>query len=380
LCILRGGKESSYMQRFILLASLAAVVAGGCGGSQQKKSETALANATTPVATPAGERAATQPVPTGFFSVTPGLMVEDVDAALSFYSQAFGAITTFKIPGIDGKTEHAQIKLGDSTVMVALYHPSDRKDELKPPKKLGGTPGSLNYAVEDVDAVFQRAVAAGAQIMMPVKNQFWGDRWGMLQDPFGHQWGIGTSKVKLSDAQMRQLAPLAFQPQGQRDIDKAWKNAPKADGYKQKDHHDITPALHVKDPSKAMDFYKSGLGAEEREKMNMRDGRLMHAEIKVGDSIVMLGEEMPEYGVKSPISLDGSSFFLYVYLPEVDKATTQAKRGGAAKIEGPSDMFWGDRVSFVVDPSGHVWTLATHTRDVTPEEMKQALKQMGHKQ
>ena len=132
----------------------------------------------------------------------------------------------------------------------------------------------------------------------------------------------------------------------------------------------VTPSLTVRDGAKAIDFYKKAFGAQERMRLPGPDGRLMHAELKVGDSIVMLGEEMPEMGCKAPVSVGAVSSSLYVYVPDVDAAFKRAVEAGAKAIMPPADMFWGDRFGTVEDPSGHRWGLATHKEDPSPAEME----------
>jgi PhnB protein len=135
-------------------------------------------------------------------------------------------------------------------------------------------------------------------------------------------------------------------------------------------YHTLTPSLTVKDGAKAIDFYKKAFGAEERMRLPGPDGRLMHAELKVGNSIVMLGEEMPEMGCKAPVSVGAVSSSLYVYVPDVDAAFKRAVEAGAKALMPPADMFWGDRFGTVEDPSGHRWGLATHKEDPSPAEME----------
>lgn len=130
-----------------------------------------------------------QPIPDGYHTLTPYLTVEDGAAALAFYAEAFGAEELFRMDGPEGKIGHAEMKIGDSTFMFA--------DEVeawgnRSPHSLGGTPISLMIYVEDVDAVFQRAIDAGATEVMAVKDHFYGDRSGTVEDPFGHQWSIST--------------------------------------------------------------------------------------------------------------------------------------------------------------------------------------------
>ena len=135
-------------------------------------------------------------------------------------------------------------------------------------------------------------------------------------------------------------------------------------------YHTLQIYLAVEDASKAIDFYKQAFGAKERMRLAGPDGRLMHAELLVGDSIVMLGEEMPEMGCKAPVSVGAVSSSLYVYVPDVDAAFNRAVQAGAKALMPPADMFWGDRFGTVEDPSGHRWGLATHKEDPSPAEME----------
>lgn len=137
--------------------------------------------------------------------------------------------------------------------------------------------------------------------------------------------------------------------------------------------HTITPAIIVRDGAKAIDFYKKAFGAKELERMDGPGGKVMHAEIQIGDSIFFLGEEMPEMGAFSPDSTGGKTTgSLHLYVQNVDEAFNQAVNAGAKAAMPVADMFWGDRYGKVVDPFGHTWGLATHVKDLTPEEMKKA--------
>jgi PhnB protein len=137
-----------------------------------------------------------------------------------------------------------------------------------------------------------------------------------------------------------------------------------------KGYHSVTPYLVVDDAAKAIDFYQRAFGAKEIMRMATPNGKVSHAEIQIGDSMVMLSEEMPGSGAKSPRSLGGSPVGIFLYLENVDSVFNQAKSAGA-KVEMPlADMFWGDRYGKLVDPFGHLWSLATHKEDVAPEEMK----------
>lgn len=138
----------------------------------------------------------------------------------------------------------------------------------------------------------------------------------------------------------------------------------------------VTPHLVVKGAAAALDFYKKAFGAEECIRMPAPDGRIMHAEIKIGDSIVMLADEFPEWGMppRNPQALGGTSVTLHTYVPDVDASFERASEAGCTVAMPPTDMFWGDRYGKVVDPFGHEWAIATHKVDLSPEEMAEAAK------
>lgn len=149
-----------------------------------------------------------KPVPDGFHSVTPYLTVRGAGEALAFYQKAFGAKELFRMPGPDGKRlMHAEMKIGDSIVMLSDEFPEYGG---KSAQTLNGSPVSLFVYVEDVDAVFNQAVAAGATVEMPLENQFWGDRYGKLVDPFGHKWGLATHIEDVPPEELGKRAAAAF--------------------------------------------------------------------------------------------------------------------------------------------------------------------------
>ena len=140
----------------------------------------------------------TNPIPEGYNSVTPYLVVDDAAKAIEFYKQAFGAEEKFRMPMGD-RIGHAEIKIGDSFVMLADEFPE--MDHLGP-KARGGTTVSLLVYVNDVDNAFKTAIDAGAKLLRPLENQFWGDRMGSLTDPFGHQWSLATHVEDISEEEM----------------------------------------------------------------------------------------------------------------------------------------------------------------------------------
>ena len=140
-----------------------------------------------------------KPIPEGYHTVTPYLIVHDAAQALDFYVRAFGAKEMLRYDAPGGKIGHAEILLGDSYIMLADEYP---EMGIKSAKSIGGTPVSIALYVEDVDRLFNQAVAAGATVVRPVADQFYGDRTGVLQDPFGHVWNIATHKEDLTLEEM----------------------------------------------------------------------------------------------------------------------------------------------------------------------------------
>jgi PhnB protein len=137
-------------------------------------------------------------------------------------------------------------------------------------------------------------------------------------------------------------------------------------------YHSATPYLVVSDAARAIDFYKRAFGASELARMGTPEGKIGHAELKIGDSIIMLSDEL--MGNRSPQTLGGSPVSIFLYVEDVDSVFNQAVNAGAKSDASPTDMFWGDRFGRLTDPFGHIWAIATHIEDVAPEEMKKRAK------
>src|SRR5260221_9399108 len=138
--------------------------------------------------------------------------------------------------------------------------------------------------------------------------------------------------------------------------------------------HSLTPHLVVRNADKAIEFYKRAFGAEViGDVARMPDGKVMHALLRIGDSNLMLNDEMPEYGALSPASGGSSSVTIHIYTPNVDAAFEHATSASAQVAMPLMDQFWGDRYGVVTDPDGHTWTLASHVKDMSPEQMKVAI-------
>jgi uncharacterized glyoxalase superfamily protein PhnB len=139
-------------------------------------------------------------------------------------------------------------------------------------------------------------------------------------------------------------------------------------------YHTLTPSLTVRNAERAIEFYKQAFGAEVRGGVAKGpDGKVMHAELKIGDSVIMLTDEYPEFGSKSPQSIGDSGMGLHIYLDNVDAAFDRAVKAGASVEMPVMDQFWGDRYGKLKDPFGHKWSMATHVRDMSQDEMKNGM-------
>jgi PhnB protein len=144
-----------------------------------------------------------KPVPDWMHTVTPHLVCDGAAEAIEFYKKAFNAVEMMRLPGPQGKLIHASIRIGDSAVMLADEFPEWGSFG---PNSLKGSPVTIHLQVEDVDALFEQAVSAGAEVKMPVQDMFWGDRYGYLEDPFGHHWAIATHVRDVSPEELQEAA------------------------------------------------------------------------------------------------------------------------------------------------------------------------------
>jgi PhnB protein len=148
---------------------------------------------------------------------------------------------------------------------------------------------------------------------------------------------------------------------------------PIPDGY-----HTATPYLIVDGAAKALDYYKNAFGAHEMFRMPGPNNKIMHAEIKIGDSVIMLADEFPQMGHRGPLALGGSPVSIMLYVNDVDVTFKKAISSGGKELRPVENQFYGDRSGMLTDPFGHVWNVATHVEDVSPEEMKKRTEAMAH--
>jgi PhnB protein len=148
-----------------------------------------------------------KPIPKGYHTLTPYVAVDDATKAIEFYKRAFGAKERVRMPGPNDTVAHAELEIGDSLIMLSDPFP---QSSIKTPKELGGTTGATFMYVEDVDEVVQQAIDAGATVTMPVEKQFWGDRYGKVADPFGHEWQIATHVEDLTPEEIEKRGQEAM--------------------------------------------------------------------------------------------------------------------------------------------------------------------------
>jgi uncharacterized glyoxalase superfamily protein PhnB len=249
-------------------------------------------------------------VPEGFRSLTPYLIVQGAARLIEFMKQAFGAEARLRVDLPDGTIRHATVRIGDSVVELA-----DGGGPWTP------EPAAIHLYVEDADATYARAMAAGATSLIPPTDMPYGDREADVKDPLGNHWYIGTHQ---------QDGPI---PAGL---------------------HSVTPTLHSRGTDRLIDFIKQAFGAQELDRTLGRDGAVVHAQLRLGDSVLELGEAsgfVPEMRCA-----------IHYYVEAVDAVYDRALRAGAASLGAPEDKPYGDRAAEIVDPFGNRWFLATQQK------------------
>jgi len=269
----------------------------------------------------------------------PVLRLKNTAAAIEFYARAFGAREVMRFEA-GGRIPHAELMIGSSLVLLG--------DEAVDygylsPESLGGSPVAMQMFVDDADAAVARAVSAGARLVSPVEDQFYGDRSGRVADPFGYMWTIAARTEDVSIEEMyRRLAamapppaaaPIRFRPEGFRTV---------------------TPYIVVGDAPGLVDFTVRAFGAVEGSRMVGSAGGV-HTDVQIGDSKLMIGGGAPE------LSWHGETFpsAFHVYVPDVDAVFARAVEAGATALQPPADQVYGERLGAVKDRFGNEWYLAT---------------------
>jgi PhnB protein len=252
------------------------------------------------------------PIRTGFHTITPYLVVEGAAEVLEFARQAFGAQEILRVKRPDGGITHAEFRVGDSMVEIG-----DANEQFPP------MPATLHLKVDDVDAVYHRALQAGGLSLYPPADQEYGERDGGVTDPGGNHWYIGM-------------------PQGETHF--------------LPDQRTVTPYLHVGGATQCIDFLKQAFGAEEVTRHQTPDGVVHHAKVRIGDSVLEMGEAHGRFPAM-PLNL-------HLYFPDTDAVYRQALAAAATSVREPRDEAYGDREGGVRDPFGNLWWIATHIKQV----------------
>jgi PhnB protein len=289
-----------------------------------------------------------KPVPTIRQSATPRLRIRNAPAAIEFYQKAFGAREIMRFVG-HGRIAHAEIAIGNSVIMLGEEAP---EYGFPGPEAFGGSPVSIHLDVEDVDTFVAQAVAAGASIVSPLQDQFYGDRTGSVADPFGYTWNVATRKEEITVEEMhRRFAVLEKEEQA----------GPVPGG-----HDTVTPYLVAQDAPALIRFVSDVFGAEETLRAIGSAGGI-HAEVHLGDSKLMIGGGAPD------LSWRGKTWptALHVYVEDTDDVYGRALKAGGVEIQPPADQPYGERSGSVRDPAGNHWYIATGKGDrYVPEGLR----------
>jgi PhnB protein len=302
--------------------------------------------ATTPRA--AAEASKVRPVPEGYHTVTPYLCVRGAAQALEFYKKAFGARELMRIAQPDGRVGHAEIQIGDSRIMLADEFPEYGR---RSPQSIGGSPVGIHLFVEDVDAMARQAIAAGAKVVRPVADQFYGDRLGMVADPFGHTWSISTHKEDVPPEEIRRRAAAHLEQE--HGVGAARRQEPTRGAVPgaREGFNSVTPYLAVRRAAELIDFVKEAFEATETLRARGSAGGI-HAEVRIGDSMVMIGGG-PE------VEFEETPAAIHLYVKDVDTVYRRALEAGATSLAEPVDHEYGERGASLKDLAGNHWYIAT---------------------
>jgi len=281
-------------------------------------------------------------------TATAYLCVKNAAAAIEFYKKVFGATEIMRLLGPEARIGHAEIRIGNSSIYLSDEHPEFGSIS---PQTLGGTPVKMNLSVPDVDAVAARAVEAGGKIVRPVQDQFYGERSGQFEDPFGQVWMISTTIEQLSAEELqRRVDEMTKQGAFTQAERKPDEKAPPAVRPIPEGFHTLTPYLAVNGAARLIDFLKEGFGAVEKFRVGKPDGKLiMHAEMRIGDAVLELADASEEFGAR----LLGN----ILHVEDADAVYQRALKAGATSLFAPTEQPWGDREAGVKDTAGNHWNI-----------------------
>lgn len=289
----------------------------------------------TPKAVPEARRAA-----------TPYLCVRGAAAAIEFYKEVFGATEVMRLTEPAGRIGHAEIAIGESRLCLSDEYP---EFGVLSPHALGGTPVRISLEVADSDEVVARALAAGAQLLRPVQDQFYGSRSGQVVDPFGHRWNISTLKQEMGVEEMqRRYDELLRQASA---AAAPLKQPPARGFFIREGFHTLTPYILASNAPAFIEFMKQAFGAVEKLRVPVPTGKIMHAEVQVGNSMIELADGNEQYP-PLPVAI-------HLSVNDADTVYARALEAGATSLYEPADQHWGDREGGVKDAFGNHWYISS---------------------
>ena len=273
------------------------------------------------------------------------ICVANASAAIDFYREAFGAKELWRLVEPGGKIGHAEIQIGNTSLMLSDEYPDYNTLS---PETIGGSPVKIHLDVTDVDSFAEHAIKAGATLVRPIADQFYGDRSGQLADPFGYTWIVSTHIKDVPVEEMQKEMDKWAQEESAKKSYEAGINEPK---MRRENRHAVTPYITVHKPAELIDFVTQSFGAIEHFRATGSAGG-MHAEVSIGDSIVMIGGA--EHIEPMPTAI-------HLYVPDVDEAYERALKAGAKSLMPVVDQPYGERSGGVEDAEGNRWYIATTT-------------------
>ncbi len=286
--------------------------------------------------------AAAEPVVSIRPTTSPYLTLQDAAGAIEFYKRAFGATETMRLTDPSGKIMHAEIQIGNAPILLADEFP---QFGAVAPQTLGGSPVKMYLDVDNVDAFAKHAIAAGAKVLRPIENHFYGHRMGVLADPFGYSWMVSTRTEVLSTEEI------------QKRFDAFLRNmsAPRATRAVREGFSTLTAYIVAQNVPSLIEFLQKTFHAEETMRSGPGSEGGMHCEVRIGDSMLMIGGGGTGFAWKGT-PRPGA---FHIYVPDCDATYERAIAAGATSIVKPVDQFYGERSGSVKDEAGNHWYIAT---------------------
>lgn len=280
-------------------------------------------------------------------TASPRLTFKDAGKAIEFYKRAFGARENFRFEA-GGHIAQAEIAIGDSILFLTEEWAEGGRFSAE---TLGNSPVWLTIRVGDVDTFAKVAIEAGMKVKRPIQDEFYGHRDVLLMDPFGYTWNVYTVTEEMSIEEMhRRMEAVESETEKTKAAD-AEQQRTGAVPYIQEGFHTITPYILVSGAAKFIDFLKEAFGAEERGRVPAPGGKIMHAEVKLGDSMIEMSDGNEEY-LPTPVAI-------HLYVDDADTTYARAIQAGATSLYKMVDQSYGDREGGVKDPFGNTWFIAT---------------------